>query len=127
MNDRFGTFILFGTLLLLVLSKPAEPEPQRPLAVELDRDRIRNFGVMLNIVSEEMIAVADSANIEEHLIGRSEKVFDDFARDADFIGPDFITKPLARRAVRPVVKSVIRYVDKKTQELSIQKEEDHNE
>ncbi len=121
MKDRFGTIILLVTVLLLLLPKPAEPEA--PLPLELDRDRIRNFGVMLNIAGEEMIAVADCDNIEEHLIGRSEQVFDDFARDADFIGPDFITKPLARKAVRPVVKTVIRYIDKKSQELSVQEGE----
>ena len=121
MKDRFGTIILFVTVLLLLLPKAAEPEP--PPAIELDRDRIRGFGVMLYIASEEMIAVADCNDIEEHLIGRSEKVFDDFAKDADFIGPNFITKPLARKAVRPVVKTVIRYVDKKTRELSVQEGE----
>ena len=121
MKDRFGAIILFVTILLLLLPKASEPEP--PLTMELDRNRIRNFGVMLHIVSEEMIAVADCNDIEEHLIGRSEQVFDDFAKEADFIGPNFITKPLARKAVRPVVKTVIRYVDKKAQELSVQEGE----
>ena len=113
--------VVLAGILFLVISKPTEPE--KAPVIELDRDRIRNFGVLLNIVSEEMIAVADCDDVEGHLIGRSEKVFDDFARDADFIGPDFITKPLARKAVRPVVKTVIRYVDKKAQELSLQKGE----
>ena len=112
--------IVFGTLLFLVLSKPSPPEPVPPLALELDRDRIRTFGVLLKIASEEMIAVADSENIEEHLLDKAERVFDDFAKDADFIGPDRITKPLARKMVRPVVKTIIRYVDKKGRELSVQ-------
>lgn len=120
MKDRFGTFILFGALLL-VLCKPGEPEP--PLVLEFDRDRVRSLGVILNVASEEMIAAADSENIEEHVIERSERVFDDFAREADFIGPDFITRPLARKAVRPVVKTVLRYLDKKALERTIQEEE----
>lgn len=120
MKNRFGTIILL-VALLLVLSKPAAPEPKTP-PIELDRDRIRNFGVILNIVSEEMIAVADSDDIEEHFVKRAERVFDDFAKETDFIGPDFITRPLARKAVRPVVSIVIRYVDKKGRELSEQEE-----
>lgn len=95
--------------------------------MEFDRNRIRAFGMMLNIASEEMISVADCENIEEHLIGKSEQIFDDFAKETDFIGPDFITKPLARRAVRPVVKTVVRYVDKKCTELSEKKEKNHHE
>ncbi len=120
MSDRFGTIIIFGTLLFIALSGPAPPEPEAPLALELDRDRIRALGVLLAVAGEEMIAVADSESVEEHLIDKSERIFDDFAENADFIGPDFVTKPLARRAVRPVVKTIIRYVDKKASELSEQ-------
>ncbi len=123
----FGQLVLFGTLLFLVLARPTPPEPEPPLAMELDRDRIRTFGVLLKIASEEMIAVADSENIEEHLIDKSEQIFDDFAEEADFPGPDRITKPLARKMVRPVVKSIIRYVDKKGQELSVQEGDFGNE
>lgn len=125
MKERSGTIILLGTVLLLLLPKPPEPDP--PLPIELDRNRIRTFGVMLNIVSEEMIAVADCDNIEEHLVMRAENVFDGFARDADFIGPDFITRPLARKAVRPVVTTVIRYIDQKRRELSIEEERNRDE
>lgn len=125
MKNRIGTIILSITLLLLLLPKPVEPEP--PLTLDLDRDRIRNFGVILHIVSEEMIGVADCGDVEEHLIIKSEQIFDDFAKDADFIGPDFITRPLARKAVRPVVKTMIRYVDKKTRELSEQEGDWSNE
>lgn len=117
-----GKFVLIGTLLFLLATRPAEPEP--PYELTLDRDRLKTFGTMVRIAGEEMVAVADSENIEEHLIAKSERIFDDFAKDADFIGPDFITKPLARKAVRPVVKTVIRYVDKKTRELSHEEHED---
>lgn len=109
----------------LILSAPAPEES--PREVNVDRNRLRTLGTLLNIVSEEMIAVADSENIEEHLISRAETLFDDFAKDADFLGPDRITKPLARKAVRPVVKAAIRYVEKKSQEYDNEQEKSRHE
>lgn len=125
-KPHFGNGILIGTLLLVALSRPIPPEPppEKPLAMELDRDRVRTLGVLLRVVSEEMIATAESENIEEHLIAKSEQIFDDFAKERDFIGPDRITKPLVRRMVRPIARAVIRYIDKKSRELSRREEEE---
>ncbi|MDR1962385.1 MAG: hypothetical protein LBQ50_01240 [Planctomycetaceae bacterium] len=119
MKEQYGTTLIIVTLLFLVFSRPAvSPEPEPPLALEIDRERIRVIGTLMRIVSDEMILAADSDNIEEHLLGKAEEIFDDFARESDFPGPDRITKPLARKMVRPVTKTIIRYVDKKSQELS---------
>jgi hypothetical protein len=118
MKEQYGIVILFTTLLFLMFSEPILlPEP--PLELEFDRKQIRTIGVLMRIVSDEMIAVADSENIEEHLLVKSEQIFDDFARESDFPGPDRLTKPLARKLVRPVVKTMIRYMDKKGEELSL--------
>jgi len=119
-KPNLGQLVLFGTLLFLVVAGPAAPEV--PYEMTVDRDKIKTFGTLVRIAGEEMVAIADAGNIEEHLVAKSEQVFDDFARDTDFPGPDRITKPLARRMVRPVVKAVIRYVDKKGQELAIKEE-----
>ncbi|HBT77161.1 MAG TPA: hypothetical protein DEB39_09600 [Planctomycetaceae bacterium] len=127
MKDRFGVMVIFGTLLFLILSRPAPTESGTSLALEFDRDRIRTFGVLLTVAGEEMIAVADSESVEEHLIDKSERIFDDFAKDTDFIGPDRITRPLARRVVRPVVQAVLRYIDQKARELSVQEGDLENE
>jgi hypothetical protein len=118
MREQYGIVILFATLLFLMFSEPVLlPEP--PLELEFDRKQIRTVGVLMRIVSDEMLAVADSENIEEHLLVKSEQIFDDFARESDFPGPDRLTKPLARKLVRPVVKTMIRYMDKKGEELSL--------
>ena len=124
-KPHLGQFILFGTLLFLVVSRPATPEP--PYDMTVDRNKLRTFGTLVRIAGEEMVATAESENIEEHLITKSEQVFDNFAKDADFPGVDRITKPLARRMVRPIVKAVIRYVDQKGRELSIKEEENRYE
>ena len=121
MKLNLGQLILFGTLLFLVTSRPAVPEP--PYEMSVDRNALKILGTLIRIAGEEMVAIADSENIEEHIIVKSERIFDDFANEADFPGPDRITKPLARRMVRPLVKAIIRYVDKKGEELSIQEEE----
>lgn len=115
-RSPYGSIVLFAAILLILFAPGEKPDSDGPIALELDRDRIRLFGTIMKIVSEEMIAVADCDDIEEHLIVKAERIFDDFAREADFPGPDFVSKPLARKMVRPIARSVIRYVDRKYRE-----------
>ena len=113
MKDQYGITILTMTLLILLILPSPSTEPSKLHMTAEDRERLRKFGTVLRIVSDEMAAIADSDDIEEHLLVRAEQVFDDFARETDFPGPDIITRPLARRMVRPVVKSIIRYAEQK--------------
>lgn len=117
MKEQYGITIFTITLLMLLFLPRPSSEPSKLHMTAEDRERLRKFGTIMRIVSEEMVAAADSDDIEEHLLIKAEQVFDDFARETDFPGPDRITRPIARRMVRPVVKSVIRYAEQKEFQL----------
>ena len=121
MKEQYGITILTVTLLMLLFLPRPSSEPSKLHLTAEDRERLRKFGTVLRIVSDEMSAIADSEDIEEHLLVKAEQVFDDFAKETDFPGPDIITRPLVRRMVRPVVKSIIRYAEQKEIEF-LQKE-----
>lgn len=102
---RIGIVVLIIAVLLLSTKKP-EPSKEK---IVLPAAPVKRAAQVLRVVSEEMELAADATDFEEHLIGRCEKTFDKHASDFDFPGPNFVSRPLARQAIRPVVKSLIRY------------------
>ncbi len=108
---RRSGFILIFAAMILLASTRREEEPQ--VRVTLPTAPMKRAAKIFRVVADELDGAADAADFEEHLIDRCEIVFDEHARDFDFPGPDAVTRPVARRAIRPIVKSLVRYATEK--------------
>ena len=57
---------------------------------------------LFSILSAELSAFLSAEDKREHLIARTEKVFDEVIEPVDLSGPDRIVDPLLRAAIRPL-------------------------
>jgi len=60
----------------------------------------------ISLMSAELAAFVSATDKREHLITRSERLFDEVVEPVDIIGPDKIVDPLLRAAIRPLVGRV---------------------
>lgn len=114
---RFGVLLILAAAVVFLLQDQAEP-----VRIIVPSQKLRKAGDVLRVLGDELNAAADAENFEEHAIKRTEQLFDEHAREIDFPGPNVITRPVARLAIRPVVKAVVRYADKQ-----LQKEEEEKQ
>ena len=61
---------------------------------------------LITVLSDEIAAFLSAQDKREHLIARSEKLFDEVVEPVDLPGPDRIVDPLLRAAIRPLVGRV---------------------
>ena len=61
---------------------------------------------LITVLSDEIAAFLSAQDKREHLIARSEKLFDQVVAPMDLPGPDKIVDPLLRAAIRPLVGRV---------------------
>ncbi len=61
---------------------------------------------LLPILSTELSAFLSATDKREHLITRSEKLFDELVEPIDLPGPDQILDPVLRTVIRPLVGRV---------------------
>lgn len=94
-------------LLLLVALTTGEKEPDPP-RLKVNPPVLLKTSKVLRFASDELEKAAHTDNMDEHLVERALVLFDAKSKDADFPGPDILTKRLARLAVRPVVLAIIR-------------------
>ncbi len=68
---------------------------------------------LLPVLSAEFAAFLSAPDKREYVITRAEKFFDDVVAPIDLPGPDQITDPLLRAAIRPLVGRVFDEVTKR--------------
>ncbi len=71
---------------------------------------------VLSLVAAEIAAFLSATDKREHLIVRSEKLFDEVVEPIDLPGPDRLVDPLLRAAIRPLVG---RLYDELVQKLEV--------
>lgn len=106
---RLGFLLIFAAVFLFLFPRKEEPRPR----ITLPAAPMKRAAHILRVVAGELDGAADATDVEEHLIGRCETVFDENVREFDFPGPDVISRPVARLAIRPVVKSLLRFANEK--------------
>lgn len=90
--------------------------PTHSTPIVLPTVPMKRAAKMLRVVSNELEFAADAPDFEKHLISRAEAVFDENSKNIDFPGPDVITRPVARLAIKPIVKSLLRYAQNHREE-----------
>lgn len=102
----FVVVILGLAVAWLCLAGARKPEPQK---LVVDPNILQTTGAFLQELGREVENAAYVDNLDEHLIERAEHIFDKHSRDCDFPA-GFITRPVARLAIRPVINTGIRWI-----------------
>jgi hypothetical protein len=103
-----GLILIFASVFVAVCGDTAEP-----VRSIVPPERLYRIADVLLIAADELIAAGNADVFEEYAVERVQRLFDENADDIDFPRPGVLTRPMARLAIRPVVKAVVRYADKK--------------
>lgn len=113
-------WMLIVAVIVLGLCSMMAPKEEEPSRLTIDPQLLQTGGAFLQELGREVENAAHVENLDEHIIQRMEYIFDNYSRNSDFPA-GFITRPVARLAIRPVVNTTIRWV---TDNANI-KENDH--